>query len=163
MIVASVLALGVAVERLINGSSPSALEIVSQPAFASLPEEPDAQVQNAAVVQRQLDDGLWLAAFGVPVISEPEPVPVQDAGVEEEVSVAREEPVETNEYWLTGLMTGEGDALALVHDGAEEHVVRLGGGLSGGETVIEIEKDSILAQRDDEIIRIGFPDEEENW
>ena len=167
MIVASMFALGVAVERLVNGSSPGALEIVSQPAFASLPEEANAQGLDASLGERELDDGLWLAAFGDPIISEPAPEPepavLQDVLVEEEVVAAPEEPVETNEYWLTGLMTGDGDALALVHDGFEERVVRLGGGLSGGETVVEIEKDSILARRDGEIIRIGFQDEEENW
>ena len=163
MILASLLALGVAVERLVNGPTTNGLEIVSQPAFASLPEEPDVQVQETRVSQAQIGDGLWLAAFGTPVISEQELIIPEEEIVEEEIIVANPEPVETNEYWLTGLIMGDGQALALVHDGDEEQVVRLGTDLSGGETVVDIKNDSILARRDGETIRIGFPDQEENW
>lgn len=161
MMIASVLAFGVAVERLVNGPSPGALEIVSQPAFASLPEEVDT-VQVARVDVARLENGEWLAAFGVEPVDVPE-LEEPEEEFEEELILASPDPVESNEYWLTGLINGEGQALALVHDGDEEFVVRLGSGLSGGETVVQIEKDSILARRDGETIRIGFPDEEENW
>ena len=165
MIAASVLALGVAVERLVSGPLPDGIEIVLQPAYAALPEESEPPVQDTRTVERQLEDGLWSAAFGTPAEpeAEPEMALLEEEVPEEELEAAPEGPVETTEYWLTGLINGEGLALALVHDGAEEQVVHLGSGLSGGETVVKIEKQSILARRDGETIRIGFPDEEENW
>ncbi|MEQ9257864.1 MAG: hypothetical protein RIG84_02065 [Roseovarius sp.] len=172
LIAAALLALGVSVERLVSGPLPDGLEIVSQPAYAGVPQEPEPQLQDTRDAERTMETGLWLAAFGELGIDAPEPAPLDDM-IEEEIveeEIAEEavdEPVDTTEYWLTGLINGEGQALALVHDGYEEQVVRLGGNLSGGETVVEIERHSILAMRDGETIRIGFPDEEaeddESW
>lgn len=167
LIAAALLALGVSVERLVSGPLPDGLEIVSQPAFAGVPQEPEPQLQDTRAAERTMETGIWLAAFGELGLQAPEPEPRDDVIAEETAKDEPKEPVETTEYWLTGLINGEGRALALVHDGYEEQLVRLGGSLSGGETVVEIERQSILAMRDGETIRIGFPEEEmeddESW
>ena len=156
--------LGLSAAHLVTGFGLETVDPVNKAAFAAAPVPP------AAVSFAREDDGatprVWMPAFGradmtdPDAMLEPEAEPMAAQAADPSPPPPPPSPVDSTQYWLTGLIRDGTDSLALVHDGVEEQLARPGSHLSGGETVIEIGADNILVGRADETIRIVFREDE---
>lgn len=170
MLLVSFAALGLAGMRLVSMFEPEGSETVSPAAFAATPATPVALSGSVRDPDQEPagQEVAWAAAFGEHDVTmpepepepaaapEPEPEPEPEQVIEPQIPLEDPEPQESTEYWLTGVIRGNGDSIALVHDGAEEHVAAVGSKLPGGETVVEIGSQSVLARRGDSRFRIVF-------
>lgn len=161
MLITGLVALALAVARLVTGLGMETVDPVSQVAFAAAPVPPAAISDDGSGPRGAAAPAAatqWAAAFGPVVEPQSQDAPAPAAAAEAEAALESAPPVaeDSTKYWLTGLIRDQEHSVALVHDGKTEQIVTPGSRLSGGEIVLKIEPHSVLIRRDEERFRIGF-------